>query len=148
MDENNKETYWKKWCVYWRNHPFFSALILVLSLQAIVGIFFPPMSAKTGFMVSFFVGFSGLIIMEWLVKKELGPIVIKSGTEQFDELKSVLMAEAKKTAEKNAGKDPNRRLTAVCRGCDNEIYSDDEIFENGKGHCYCDLCWNIEGAKE
>jgi hypothetical protein len=106
----------------------------------------PDASAGAEFLVQIFGIILGLHLIEKAIDKELR-VAGAQESDEFDELKSVLMAEAKRQAKKQAARDPDRTLTAVCHSCDNDIYSDDTAYTNGNNNVYCDVCWDIGAQK-
>lgn len=128
----------------------FSSFMLAFLVSMVVGIAIPDaMTMVTGFVVRVFFAIVAIRLMDAAVKKEMKDLHTElRDSGEFDDLKNTLMAEAKRMAEKQSGRDPDRRLAAVCHNCDNDIYSDDKMYTNGKQNCYCDICWDLDGARE
>jgi hypothetical protein len=149
MSEENKDTLWRKYCMWWKDSPLMSSFLFAFLVSMMVGIILPPMTAMTSFLVTVAIILLALNRMDKAVKQELKDVHTEmQDSGEFDELKHILMTEAKRMADKQAGRDPDRTLRAVCHNCDSDIYSDDKMYTNGKQNCYCDVCWDIEGARD
>lgn len=147
MDNKAQPTLWRKYCLWWARSHFLPQFLLAWMSSIMLSTILAGIPVIMNFLVTLVVVITILQIMERAVKEELKDALKEvEGSEEFAELKRILMEEAAKEIKKQESRDPDRRLTAVCHDCDNDIYSDDKLYTNGKGNCFCDVCWSLSNA--
>jgi hypothetical protein len=145
MNKSKLEIIKEAFASWWVTSPKLAPFLFGWFLSAWIAMVAPINSPGDIFLVIFIV-FCTLIFTDKFAKKTYARMCEEfKESGEYDELKEILMKEAREMAKKLQ----QRKFMAVCRGCDDRIYDTDSYYVSGKNQIFCyPCCRKIEAAEK